>query len=342
MANTETKVDLVINRMSQSKYEQLKSAGQLNPNQIYMTTDGTDPVPETRKVNGQTLEADVTLTGADIAVSASDSTKINTALAGKAATNHTHSNYVPTSRTINSKALSGNVTLTGEDIQTSESSGQSIYDALQSIGATAGQAATDATQALQDLAGKLNQVNPNGGYATIGWNQVTGSLEFITPSGESVHFPVSAVDGAHFATTAATGHAGEIATLDANGNPVASGYDTSDFLTSVPTSYKTYADTLTQLGADGFKTYDTTKLQLGADGFMTFADTKTALDSVYKPLQTAKTDPTASGSTTSFIDTITQDANGVITATKKTIQSASTSVAGIVQLNDNMMSGSTT
>ena len=86
MANTETKVDLVINRMSQSKYEQLKSAGQLDPNQIYMTTDGTDPVPETRKVNGQTLEADVNLTGADIAVSTSDSTKINAALAGKQST----------------------------------------------------------------------------------------------------------------------------------------------------------------------------------------------------------------------------------------------------------------
>ena len=110
MANTETKVDLVINRMSQSKYEQLKSAGQLNPNQIYMTTDGTDPVPETRKVNDKTLEADVTLTGADIAVSTTDNTKINTALAGKAATNHTHSNYVPTSRTIAGQDLTANIT----------------------------------------------------------------------------------------------------------------------------------------------------------------------------------------------------------------------------------------
>lgn len=69
--------------------------------------------------------------------------------------------------------------------------------------------------------------------------------------------------------------------------------------------------------------------------------TAIGLDS-YKPLQTAKTDPTASGNATSFIDTITQNANGVITATKKTIPSASTSQAGIVQLNDNIMSGSTT
>ena len=43
-------------------------------------------------------------------------------------------------------------------------------------------------------------------------------------------------------------------------------------------------------------------------------------DSSYKTTQTAVTDPTASTSTsTTFIDTISQDANGVITATKKTL-----------------------
>ena len=42
-----------------------------------MTTDGIDPVPDTRKVNDHTLEADVTLTGEDIAVSTSDPTMIN-------------------------------------------------------------------------------------------------------------------------------------------------------------------------------------------------------------------------------------------------------------------------
>ena len=43
------------------------------------------------------------------------------------------------------------------------------------------------------------------------------------------------------------------------------------------------------------------------------------LSGAYKPLQTAKTSPTASGNTTAFIDTISQDANGVITATKKNV-----------------------
>lgn len=39
----------------------------------------------------------------------------------------------------------------------------------------------------------------------------------------------------------------------------------------------------------------------------------------YKTKQTAKTDPTASGTSVTFIDTITQNANGEMTATKKTV-----------------------
>ena len=46
----------------------------------------------------------------------SDNTKLEAALAGKAASSHTHSNYVPTSRTVNGKALSGNITLSAADV----------------------------------------------------------------------------------------------------------------------------------------------------------------------------------------------------------------------------------
>lgn len=51
--------------------------------------------------------------------------------------------------------------------------------------------------------------------------------------------------------------------------------------------------------------------------------------------------PSASGTTTSFIDSVSQT-NGKISATKKTITSASTSAAGIVKLNDAVNSTSTT
>lgn len=51
----------------------------------------------------------------------------------------------------------------------------------------------------------------------------------------------------------------------------------------------------------------------------------------YKTKQTSKTDPTASGTSVTFIDTITQNANGEMTATKKTVRTmgaATASAAG--------------
>lgn len=69
---------------------------------------------------------------------------------------------------------------------------------------------------------------------------------------------------------------------------------------------------------------------------------ETSIDlSGYKRVQTAKSDPTASGTATSFISTITQDANGEITATKASLPTASTSVAGIVQLGSGATNAAT-
>jgi len=56
----------------------------------------------------------------------------------------------------------------------------------------------------------------------------------------------------------------------------------------------------------------------------------------------ATNDPTADGTTITAIDTLSQDAKGKVTATKKTIRSATTSQTGVVQLNDNINSTSTT
>lgn len=47
-------------------------------------------------------------------------------------------------------------------------------------------------------------------------------------------------------------------------------------------------------------------------------------DGSYKIVQTAVSSPSASGSTTAFIDTISQDANGVITVTKKNLDTSGT------------------
>jgi hypothetical protein len=49
----------------------------------------------------------------------------------------------------------------------------------------------------------------------------------------------------------------------------------------------------------------------------------------YKTTQSAVSDPTASGTAVEFIATISQDANGEITATKKTVQNVSASTSGV-------------
>lgn len=60
---------------------------------------------------------------------------------------------------------------------------------------------------------------------------------------------------------------------------------------------------------------------------------ETSVDlSGYKTKQTAKTDPSASGTKSAFIATITQNENGEMTATKANLPQASTTAAGIVQL----------
>ena len=51
-------------------------------------------------------------------------------------------------------------------------------------------------------------------------------------------------------------------------------------------------------------------------------------ETTYKVVQTAVSSPDASGTTNAFIDTISQDANGVITPTKKTLAFATTSAVG--------------
>ena len=54
----------------------------------------------------------------------------------------------------------------------------------------------------------------------------------------------------------------------------------------------------------------------------------------YKTTQTAVSDPTADGNAAAFIDSISQNANGEITVTKKNVQAASASQAGLMRAAD--------
>lgn len=67
-----------------------------------------------------------------------------------------------------------------------------------------------------------------------------------------------------------------------------------------------------------------------------------SMDGNFKTKQTAVSDPTASGTGLTFIDSISQDENGEITPSKKTVQDGTTSQKGVVQLEDSYSSTSTT
>lgn len=61
----------------------------------------------------------------------------------------------------------------------------------------------------------------------------------------------------------------------------------------------------------------------------------------YKTVQEAVGDPSAEGTGTDFISSLTQSSNGNITASKKTVQDGTTAQKGIVQLEDSVISDST-
>lgn len=62
----------------------------------------------------------------------------------------------------------------------------------------------------------------------------------------------------------------------------------------------------------------------------------------YKPMQEPVASPSASGTAVQFIESVSQDATGRITATKKTVRTGSTSQTGVLQLTDSHSSTSTT
>lgn len=116
---------------------------------------------------------------------------------------------------------------------------------------------------------------------------------------------------------------GNFAGLDSNGNLTDSGSKASDFLTSHQ-DISGKADKVSSPTSGNFAGLD-------SNGNLTDSGHK---HSDYKTAQTAVSDPTASGTTDEFIATLSQDANGVITPAKKTVQDASQSVHGLMSAAD--------
>lgn len=84
----------------------------------------------------------------------------------------------------------------------------------------------------------------------------------------------------------------------------------------------------------GSKTYDGSSAQT-----ITLADLGGQAAGNYKTVQTAVSSPSASGNDISFIDTISQNANGVIAATRKTVRDASASQSGVVNTDAQTFTG---
>lgn len=84
--------------------------------------------------------------------------------------------------------------------------------------------------------------------------------------------------------------------------------------------------------------------QLSTEDYTTAEKTKLAgIDmSTKKNVQSAKSSPTASGSDIAFIDTISQNANGEITATRKNVREASASQSGVVSTGTQTIAGNKT
>ena len=210
----------------------------------------------------------------------------------------------------------GEVTLTLNDIQDGTTSQKGVVQLEDSHASTSTTTAATpkAVKEAYDLAnGKQDPITFEGTYDASSNKAATESTvsdaidaldaEETSTDGTNVQVKVTQVDGVVTAvniTTDNTANATDVANLTSGKANKVTGATTGNIAT------------------------------LTSDGDL--ADSGHAL-SEYKTKQTAVVDPTASGTATEFIATVSQDANGEITATKAALPSASTSAAGITSLS---------
>lgn len=130
---------------------------------------------------------------------------------------------VPTSRKVNGKALSSDVELTGEDIPAFDGSSRSVWNAIYSVGSDAAQAVTKADAAVDTANGVAGAFTQHADNTTI---HVTAA-EKSTWNGKQNALSQAQLDNIaaipNKANRAANPTAGNLASLDANGNPTDSG-----------------------------------------------------------------------------------------------------------------------
>lgn len=128
-------------------------------------------VPTSRTINGKALSSDVTLTGADIAVSGSDATKISAALAGK-------------------EDASNKVTsLTAQSTDTQYPSAKCVYDALQGVDVKPTRIYNDdGTDALDDKGQLFKSSIPGASKFLVTKDRTTSEWPFYRYQGEGNAF----------------------------------------------------------------------------------------------------------------------------------------------------------
>lgn len=300
------------------------------------------------KVNGITPEWSGSVANGDtnwIAAWTSDGTKIKaldkrTLSVGSAATatnadklgDVAAADYVKTSRKVNGKALSSDITLSASDVGALPSNttiptvnnGTLTIQKNGSTVATFG--ANQSTNATANITvpTKTSDITNDSGFITS--SAIPSALKNPT----ALTFGSKTYDGsvAKEITAADLGLSGAMKFLGTSSTAISDG-STTKTITVNGSSVTVTAGNVVLYDGKEF-VWDGSKWEeLGHEGS-------------FKVKQTAVASPSASGSTTAFIDTISQDANGNITATKKNVTDATTSAKGIVQLTNSTSSTSTT
>lgn len=189
---------------------------------------------------------------------------------------------------------------------------QTVYNAIASIEASATAAKTVVAQASNDYIRVSFNTDPDDGHVTytVGTSGIDDAIDRavagIMGTGEIAEAYDTIKEIADWITTDTTGAASILSDVANKANKV-DGAISGNFAG---------LDANGDLTDSGYKASD---FQLAGS---------------YKTTQSAVSDPTANGNAAAFIDSISQDANGEITVTKKNVQAASASQAGLMSAAD--------
>lgn len=273
-------------------------------------------------VKGQIVDADIS---ASAAIAQSKISGLTSALAGKAALEHDHvvADITDFGTAVDGKISTHNSSGTAHsDIRSAAQAAQTAADGAQDA-ADAAQAAAEAAQAT------ANAAMPKAGGTFTGPVTFQGAATVLAPAGDMNPATKKYVDDA--ISAAATGEFQVVEDLPASGNAgviylkehshgSGDGYDEYIYVEGawekIGNTDIDLSNYVNSLGGD-------------ADAGVVTNITKAGQTITVSSVSLVTSDPTASGTTAVAIDTISQAANGKITATKKNIQIAQSQVTGL-------------